>query len=163
MDNISCMKEQIEKLIRDMLKELSVPSPSIDIQENDLHWKISIQSQDDRPIVGRDGERFEDFSHLLKRMLIKIVGENAKVSVDVNKRQARNEEVLKTRAAVVAERARSFKTDIELEPMSSYERMIIHTFLEGKPNIKTESIGSGKERKLVVKYVENKEEDKEKF
>ncbi|VVB79813.1 Uncharacterised protein [uncultured archaeon] len=39
--------------------------------------------------------------------------------------------------------------------------MIIHTFLEGKPNIKTESVGMGKERRLVVKYVESGDEEKE--
>lgn len=158
------MKEKVEKLVRDLLQELSVPSPSIEIYESDSHWKISIQSQDDRPLVGQDGERFEDFSHLLKRMLSKIVGESAKIFIDVNKRQVRNEEALKTKAAIVAERAKSFKTDIELDPMSSYERMIIHTFLEGKQNIKTESIGVGKERRLVIKYVESdSDEKKEEF
>ncbi|MEK7526803.1 MAG: R3H domain-containing nucleic acid-binding protein, partial [Patescibacteria group bacterium] len=56
---------------------------------------------------------------------------------------------------IMAERARSFKTNMELEPMSPYERMIIHSALESLPDIKTESVGFGRGRKVVIKYVES--------
>lgn len=161
MANIEFMKENIEKTIKTLLDHLCVPSPKIDVSLSENTWTILIQSQDDRPMVGRDGENFEYFSHLLKRMLTKIVGEEAKINIDINNRNARNVEALKTKAAILAERARSFKKDIELEPMSAFDRLVIHTALEGSPHIKTESIGKGKDRRLVVKYIqEEKEEEK---
>jgi len=135
-----------------------VPSPKVEVSLVDKVWTIAIQSQDDRPMVGRDGENFEHFSHLLKRMLAKETGEDFKINLDVNNRNGRNIEALKTKAVILAERARSFKKDVELEPMSSFERMVIHTALEGSPNIKTESVGMGKERRLVVRYVVSEKE-----
>ena len=42
--------------------------------------------------------------------------------------------------------------DYELEPMSSYERRIIHSVLQKERNIETTSIGLDKERHVVVKY-----------
>ncbi len=157
------MNEKIEKMVKELLEHLSVPAPSIKVEGDQGSWNISIQSQDDRPMVGRDGERFDSFSHLVKRMLVKDIGEDARVTVDVNGRLARNVEALKTKAAIIAERARSFRHDIEMEPMSSYDRMIIHTALEGMPNIKTESVGSGRDRHLVVKYVEESPVKEEEF
>lgn len=159
-DKIEFMREKIEQTIKKFLEHLSVPSPKIDVSLNDAVWNIAIQSQDDRPMVGSDGENFEHFCHLLKRMLAKEIGEDFKINVDVNNRNNRNIEALKTKAAILAERARSFKKDVELPPMSSFERLIIHTALEGSPHIKTESVGVGKDRHLVVRYiVAEKEKD----
>ena len=53
----------------------------------------------------------------------------------------------------MAERARELKYDVEMEPMSSYERLIIHSVLQGSANIKTESQGDGRSRRVVVRYV----------
>jgi predicted RNA-binding protein Jag len=53
----------------------------------------------------------------------------------------------------MSDRAKSFKIDVELDPMSSYERMIVHSYLEGVPEIKTESIGEGSSRRVVIKYI----------
>ena len=53
---------------------------------------------------------------------------------------------------MMAERARSFQYDVELSPMSSYERLIIHTTLSDAPNVKTESQGEGRNRRVVIKY-----------
>ena len=92
-------------------------------------------------------------------MAEKIVGEEKRISVDINNRQQKQDETLKTKAKIIAERAREFKKDMEMEPMSSYERMVIHTALEGMPSIKTESAGIGKERRGIIKFVEKKEDD----
>ena len=47
------------------------------------------------------------------------------------------------------------KTDVTLDPMPADERRIIHNALTNMQNIKTESTGSGKQRQIQVKYVEN--------
>jgi spoIIIJ-associated protein len=159
-NNTEKTKEKIEQTIKNLLEHLSVPAPKIEVNLQENTWTIAIQSQDDRPMVGQDGENFEHFSHLLKRMLAKNIGEDFKINIDVNNRNGRNIETLKTKAVILAERARSFKKDIELDPMSSFERMVIHTALEGSPHIKTESVGEGKNRHLVVRYVPTEKEEK---
>ena len=54
---------------------------------------------------------------------------------------------------MMAERAKYFKSNIEVEPMPANERRIIHMFLEKIPDIKTESEGYGPNRRVVIKYV----------
>ena len=53
---------------------------------------------------------------------------------------------------MMAERARSFQYDVELSPMSAYERLIVHTTLQGAPQVKTESQGEGRNRRVVIRY-----------
>lgn len=143
-----------QKITEALLEKLGVANASVNAAEENGVWKISISSEDEHTLVGRDGERFEAFSHLLKRMLAKELGEETRIIVDVNQLRAKQEEALKGKAGIIADRARAFKRDVEMEPMTSYERMVVHSHLEGAPNIKTESVGEGKSRRLIVKYVE---------
>ncbi len=59
---------------------------------------------------------------------------------------------IKVRAKIMAERAKSFKRDIECDPMPPYERLIVHSYLATYPEVETESKGVGPERRLVIKY-----------
>ncbi|MFZ2886964.1 MAG: R3H domain-containing nucleic acid-binding protein, partial [Minisyncoccia bacterium] len=72
--------------------------------------------------------------------------------VDVNDYRTRQIRDLQAKALMMAERARSFQYDVELSPMSAYERLIVHTALQDAPNVKTESQGEGRNRRVVIKY-----------
>ncbi len=120
---------------------------------------ISVQTPDARLLIGRDGESLNALSTLLHRYLESGLKENEhplSITLDVNDFQKKHIEGLKTKAHMMAERAKFFKSSIELDPMNGYERRIIHTYLEKDKNITTESIGMGKERRIVVKFVEQK-------
>jgi spoIIIJ-associated protein len=108
-------------------------------------------------MIGRDGETLRSLNHIVRKMLEKNSSEEetATVFIDINGYQKKRFEDLKTIAHMMAERARYFKSNIEVDPMPAYERRIVHMFLEGAKDIKTESEGSGPNRRVVIKYVEN--------
>jgi spoIIIJ-associated protein len=81
--------------------------------------------------------------------------------IDVNDYRSALSRTISTKASVLAERARSFKSSVEMEPMSAYDRLIVHEFLQGAPNIKTESVGEGRNRRVVIKFIEDISGDKE--
>ena len=101
------------------------------------------------------------FNHLVKKIASagKEEDDSVKFFIDVNNYQEKLEEELKNKAKIMSDRAKSFKVDIELDPMSSYERMIIHSCLQGVPDIKTESKGEGRERRVVIKYIEQENQN----
>lgn len=72
--------------------------------------------------------------------------------VDINDHRVKQIKDLQTKALIMADRARSFQYDVELSPMSAYERLIVHTTLADTSNIKTESQGEGRNRRVVIKY-----------
>ena len=144
-----------KKIIEDMLVTMGVRYDIVEETEDSITQKklFIIKSPESGLLIGDRGETFQALSHLIRRIASKDLEEMADFSIDVNDYRASMVERLKLKAGMLANRARDMKTDVEMEPMSSYERLIIHGTLSGQPNIKTESIGEGKERRLVIKYV----------
>lgn len=129
------------------------------VNDNDL-ITISINSEDGRYLIGRDGETLLHLNSLLHRFLESGISQGEKpisVSLDINGFQKKKIDDLKVKAHMMAERAKFFKSSVDLPPMNGYERKVIHTYLENDKNIKTDSTGIGKDRHIVVSYIENKE------
>jgi spoIIIJ-associated protein len=151
--------QKTKEIIESTLKAMGVSFESVDVGENTLTSspKFMIKSKDSAMLIGIKGANLFAFNHLVKKMISKGKEEdedNTKFFIDVNDYHERVEYEIRNKARIMAERARSFKTNIELEPMSSYERMVVHSFLQDTPDIKTESIGFGKTRRVVIKFIE---------
>ena len=58
-------------------------------------------------------------------------------------------------ARVAAERVQSSKQPFQLNPMSSRERRIVHLALKDMPGVRTESVGMGEERQVVIHPVKS--------
>lgn len=152
--------EDIKKIIEETLKKLTTTFEEVEIKkEDDGSYVFSIKTNDVDFLVGKDGTSLLSLNHLIKRMVDQELSKTKSEElfsfiVDVNGYQQRKIDDLKNKVKLMVERARFFKSSVELEPMSSYERMVVHTFLKTLPDIKTESIGVGSERRVVVKYTE---------
>ena len=125
-------------------------------EEGSMSWCM-IETPDSRFMIGRDGETLRSLNHLIQKMADKdrVEEKTPSIFIDINGYQKKRFDSLKNIAHMMAERARYFKSNIEVEPMSAYERRIIHMFLEGAKDIKTESEGYGASRRVVIKYINN--------
>ncbi len=146
----------VKKLIEEVLNSIGVTYDEVEETEDALtkNKLFKIKSRESGLLIGDNGETLQSLSHLIRRIASKDLKEAAEFSIDINDYKASLIEKLKITAGILANRARDMKTDVEMEPMSSYERLVIHGTLSGQPNIKTESIGEGKDRRLVIKYVD---------
>ncbi len=144
-----------KKLIEDILNSMGVRYDVVEETEDTLTQKklFIIKSPESGLLIGDNGETFQALSHIIRRIASKGLEETVDFSIDVNDYRSSMIERLKMKASMLANRARDMKTDVEMDPMSSYERLIIHGALSDQPNIKTESIGEGRERRLVIKYI----------
>ncbi|MFA6392766.1 MAG: R3H domain-containing nucleic acid-binding protein [Candidatus Paceibacterota bacterium] len=124
--------------------------------EDGMLWCM-IETPDSRFMIGREGETLRSLNHLVRKIAEKASGteEISNIFVDVNGYQKKRFDNLKNIAHMMAERARYFKSNIEIDPMPANERRIVHMFLEKIPDIKTESEGYGPERRVVIKYIGN--------
>ncbi len=114
---------------------------------------VAVQSEDSKNLIGPHGEHLGALNMLLRKLVEKEVGEEAaNFLVDVNEYYESKMEKVRQEARILAQRARLFKHDVELEPMSAYERLVIHELFAEDPEIKTESAGEGKFRHIVLKY-----------
>ena len=113
---------------------------------------FSIVTDDSQTLIGTRGETLRALDHLIKKIAEAKGGERENFIVDVNDYQVKHIRDIEARAKMMAERARSFQYDVEMPPMSAYERLIVHSTLSEEPNVTTESQGEGRERRVVIKY-----------
>lgn len=149
--------DDIKNLIADFLNRMTVVFDEIAVVEETEtgHHKFVIKTNDSKILIGAKGEHLLALNHLVKRVALKgqPIGSTPKFIIDVNDYQQKLFEDLKMKAKIMSDRARSFKVNVELEPMSSYERMLVHSYLDKSPDIKTESQGEGSNRRVIIKYI----------
>lgn len=144
------MKE-VRTIVEEMLKALGVEGQIEERSFGEQHV-VAITIADGQVLIGSQGDRLRAFNTLI-RMIAEKRGISERFTVDVNNHQHDAVLKLQSTAKMLAERARSLKYDVELNPMRPFERMIVHAALSGEPNIKTESIGEGRDRRIVIKYI----------
>ncbi len=149
---------------KSLLKELldTAGVTYIDIVESELAGQtiLAIQADDAdaHALIGAHGDVVHALDHLLRKIReqrMSVPDEDKNVHhplVDVNDYRSKQIKDLQTKALMMAERARSFQYDVELSPMSAYERLIVHTTLADAPQVKTESEGEGRNRRVVIRY-----------
>ena len=145
------------QIVKELLGALGVSYDTVESSEIAGQTVIGITTSDARTLIGGHGDTVHALDLLTKKIYEKrhpiAEGEESPMFlVDVNEYRTKQIKELQTKALMLAERARSFQYDVELSPMSAYERLIIHTTLQDAPNVKTESQGEGRNRRVVIKY-----------
>ena len=147
----------VTTIIQDMLSAAGASFKGVGSREVAGQTIYNIET-DDHSLIGVHGDTVHALDTLVKKIAEKKSGavdgeERAQFLVDINGYRAKHIEDLKIKALMMAERARSFQYDVELTPMNAYERLVVHTVLSEAQNIKAESQGEGRGRRVVIKYV----------
>ena len=145
-------KEEIIALIKDFLAKLGVSITDIEVVKQGDIVVFNVVTPDGRKAIGRDGEHLDALHHLISLIIKKNTKDEARFNLDVNgyKQSEMNELIAEVRKVV--EEVTKTKKTIELRPMNSYERLLIHNMFSDDIRIETTSIGEGKERRIVIKY-----------
>lgn len=134
---------QIEADVQGRIAEPRFPGDSatlvLDLHGDDLGF-----------LIGRKGETLAAIQHLVRLMVNKVVQRRVHLLVDIEGYKVRRESALKKLALRIADQAARRGRRIALEPMSAYERRIIHVTLRNHPAVSTESVGEGARRKVTI-------------
>jgi spoIIIJ-associated protein len=148
------MSEELIKKIEDKIKEFfSKMGFEIDakVSKKDDTFKVDIKTNDFQDLIGEKGKTLNEIQHLLNAIFKKEMGEKIFVDVDIEGYKERKIKYLKELAKSVADEVALTKKERILEPMSAYERRIIHLELSLRSDVTTESIGKEPKRRVVIK------------
>lgn len=119
----------------------------------DGHYYAEVSGAKMGVLIGRRGETLDAAQYLCGLVLNKgKSGDKLRVTIDTENYRAKRIRTLQSLAERNAEKALKYKRNITMEPMSPYERRIIHAALTGKNHITTFSVGSEPKRRVVVSY-----------
>ncbi|MEK7464350.1 MAG: R3H domain-containing nucleic acid-binding protein [Patescibacteria group bacterium] len=120
----------------------------IDVDED--HHKISLFVEDEA-LENRVPAILSALEHLVNLMLTR--GGEQSYIIDLNYYRKERERLITELARAAAKKAMVSKKEVELPPMNAYERRLVHVEITTHPDLKTESVGLGKDRRIVIKHL----------
>jgi spoIIIJ-associated protein len=156
------LQDFLQKIVRAAHFELSVKvrtaDPSSGTEEGEAEVFADLDGRDKEILVARGGEVLKALEHLAFRALGLEPAYHEKIHLDCGGFRALRFEELRMTARVAAERVLASKQPFQLNAMSSRERRIVHLALKDMPGVRTESIGAGEERHVVIQPAKNEAE-----
>ena len=147
------LREFLERIIRagkfDLQLKVRAASPTT--AEGEPEVFADLEGRDKEILMARGGEVLKALEHLAFRALNLEPAYHEKIHLDCGGFRALRFEELRMTARVAAERVITSRQPFQLNPMSSRERRIVHLALKDMPGVRTESVGTGEERHIVIR------------
>lgn len=159
------MENQVEKKSEEMIikdsvqglaEKMGIPS-EIDIdkpedgEEEGVGFMVNIKTTESNYLIGQYGVNLQALQHLARIIVRKKFDIKTNFTLDVNFYRKEKNQSISILAKNMAEQAVLEKRAVVLRPMSPYERRLVHMELAKNDQIKTESIGEGENRRVVIK------------
>lgn len=145
------MEEKVSEILENLLGLLGLEG-SFEVEEKAEGVFISIDAADPGILIGRNGETLASLQLILNLIASRQMpeGEQKRIIVDVSAWRKSKEEDLESKAKHWAEKVLETKESMELNPMPAWQRRIVHMVVEATAGVKSESIGEGQDRHLVI-------------
>ena len=122
----------------------------VEVKQSITGEVLDIEGPDAELLQAQTGELLEALQHLINQVFGRSLAGGQRLVCDVHEFRATREAELQAMANLAANRVRQTGMAFTFEPMSANERRIIHLTLADSPDLFTESIGEGSDRKLRI-------------
>ncbi|MCL2575749.1 MAG: protein jag [Defluviitaleaceae bacterium] len=142
-----------EKIAQDFIKEMGVAMGiAIDVKATaaDKQLDIVMSGENMGVLIGKRGQTLDNLQYLVSLAVNKGTAPFLNVSLDAEDYRQRRKESLEKLALSIARKVKTTKRSVKLEPMSTFERRIIHAALQGDRGITTHSEGKDPYRNIVI-------------
>ena len=144
------MPAQPKALLEQLLRLLGFEAT---IEEHRLEDGIllDVKAEDSGRLIGRQGQTLSDLQYVANRLLFQQDQSAPKIMVDIGGYRTQAREALVKKALAAADKVRRWGDVVELEPLSAFDRRIVHNALKDDPAIETHSVEvEGTEKKAVL-------------
>lgn len=143
-------KKTVEEVVAEFFQNVGVEgTTTLTFDEQEL--SVLLDTDDSGIVIGYHGEVLEALQLLLSLVIAKKLDRFLRVSIEVGDYKKNREAYLQNLALKTKERALSEQTEQVISSLRSWERRVVHLFLQDDTDVTTESVGEGRDRVLVVK------------
>ena len=148
-EDLEKAKKEINTFLSEFLKQIAdTITYEISEEENVVH--VLITGEESTRLIGYRGESLNSLQTILTTIANKGRESNVKVILDVGEYKDARKKTLEDLASKIERTVTKTGKSITLEPMTAYERKIIHTKLQDSKTVKTHSIGENENRRVVI-------------
>ena len=151
-DYIVKNKESIVNYLQNIVIAMGYPDATVDFREDgNRHFTLNIKTEENTSlIIGKRGITLNSLQFLVNNYAKKFSSHYFRIEVDCDDYRENRKKTLEDLALNLAKKSKKIGKPVELEPMTSVERKIIHNALTGIKNVETESRGEEPHRYLVI-------------
>lgn len=149
-ENLEKALNNVNTFLDKWIKTLSDEELKYETKINNEYIEVEIKGEKISHLIGYRGEVLNSIQVVLTAIAGKNITEKIKVTLDISGYKAKREKILIALAEKEAKRVLKTRRSITLEPMTAYERKIIHTALQNHPSVTTKSVGEGSNRKIII-------------
>ena len=136
--------------ILDTLLALMEVRGKVEMLSDGLPLALNVSGDDLGILIGRRGQTLAALEYVTKLIVVRRLKAWVPLTVDVGGYKKHRQDSLQKLALYLAEQVKSRHRAMPMEPMPADERRIIHLALADHPDVTTESIGEGENRKVII-------------
>jgi spoIIIJ-associated protein len=146
------VKEQkdVHKLIETLFADLEIDG-TFSVSEGESGIDILLETKDTGIVIGYHGEILESLQLISSLLVSRKIGRFVRVSIEVGEYKKNRSAYLERLAEQVRDRVLTEEKEQEIPNLKSWERRIVHMYLQEDERVESESVGVGKDRVLVVR------------
>lgn len=148
--SVNKAKENIQNFLDVFLKQVSDEELKYNISNDKYYIYVNIEGEKTNSLIGYRGENLNALQTLLGAVANKEIEERIRLILDISGYREKRKKVLEELADKVSKTVIKTRRKVVLEPMSAYERKIIHSKLQNNSKVTTESIGEEPNRKVII-------------
>lgn len=151
-------KKVLEETTKEILEKLNIKGNIFIVTsampDDDSSICVQIQSKDSSYLIGKAGNNLFALQHLIRIIVSKKLEDKINFIVDVNSYIENQREYIIDKASNAIAEVEKTGRPVELNPMNSYERRLVHMKVSRKKSVTSESIGEGLDRRILIKPAE---------
>jgi spoIIIJ-associated protein len=138
-------EEALKKIV-----DLITTDAEITVQQENKKIKYNVKGGNTAVLIGKKGQTLEAIQYIVEKIVNKKSYEKIRIHVDIEgylENRRINLERLSTR---LAEKSKRIGKPVTIGQLNSYDRRVVHLVLKNDSGVRTQSIGDGFYRKLVI-------------
>ena len=147
-EDIEKCKQNVEEFLKEFCEKIEETQYKVEVEENSVG--VMISGEGSTKLIGYRGDVINSLQNILLAIGNKNTSSRVRIVLDIGDYREKREKTLKELANKLEKTVKRTGKKITLEPMSAYERKIIHTELQNSKYVTTYSIGDEPRRKVVV-------------
>jgi len=142
-------QQMAEAILRRMVDAIS-PESTISIDTNDRHLHFNIEGGQSSILIGKRGQTLEAMQLIMDKALRRLNGHTLRLQVDVEGYLAKKKAGLVQTAQQLAQKVKTKGSPATAGYLNAQDRRTVHLALKNDPNVRTQSVGEGPFRKLMI-------------